>query len=92
MFDGKIGVWAFVEETTAKRSSRNRPKGTTLLKNIDSINREVSKTFLIEKVIPAIKAKWPSSAKSKPIYIQQDNARPHIPIDDAEGFRSQPIL
>ncbi|ETV65070.1 hypothetical protein H257_18119, partial [Aphanomyces astaci] len=31
IFDGKIGVWPFVENVLAKRNSRNRPKGTPLL-------------------------------------------------------------
>ena len=33
-------------------------------------------------MLPAIKSKWPSAA-GKDIYIQQDNARPHIKDDDA---------
>lgn len=41
--------------------------------------------FVIEKVLPAIRAKWPredASKESKPIFIQQDNARPHIDPSD----------
>ncbi|KAF0710382.1 hypothetical protein As57867_005530, partial [Aphanomyces stellatus] len=30
MFDGKLGVWPFVESTLAIRSSKNRPKGTPI--------------------------------------------------------------
>jgi mannose-1-phosphate guanylyltransferase len=30
MFDGKIGIWAFVEETAAKNNSKNRLKGKQL--------------------------------------------------------------
>ena len=36
---------------------------------------------LVEKVIPAIKQKWPKGAKSLPIKIQQDNAKPHCSPD-----------
>ncbi|KAF0691505.1 Aste57867_17288 [Aphanomyces stellatus] len=34
--------------------------------------------MLIDKVIPSIRAKWPSSGPRK-VKIQQDNARPHVP-------------
>ena len=37
----------------------------------------------IEKLLPAIREKWPASSKDIPIYIQQDNARPHVNPDDA---------
>ncbi|XP_057770912.1 uncharacterized protein LOC130990701 [Salvia miltiorrhiza] len=37
-------------------------------------------------IVPAIKAKWPANA-SKTIYIQQDNARPHIQDSDPD-FRA----
>ena len=39
--------------------------------------------MLVEKVIPAIKAKFPSSCKNKPLYIQLDNARPNtVKVDE----------
>ena len=38
--------------------------------------------MLINKVIPAIKEKWPS--KSRRIYIQMDNARPHPSASNIE--------
>ncbi|XP_057775137.1 uncharacterized protein LOC130994118 [Salvia miltiorrhiza] len=40
----------------------------------------------IANIVPAIKAKWPANA-SKTIYIQQDNARPHIQDSDPD-FRA----
>jgi hypothetical protein len=52
------------------------------VRNIKSITKEVYKEFLIDKVIPAIKSKWP--IKSETICIQQDNAKPHIDGDDPE--------
>ena len=33
--------------------------------------------MLLDNVIPAIKAKFPTSRKNRPIYIQMDNAKPH---------------
>jgi hypothetical protein len=78
-FDGKIGMWPLVYEYAAKRNSRNRPKGAIELKTLTT-SREVYREYLIDNVIPSIKRKWPS--KRETIYIQQDNARPHVPIDD----------
>ena len=36
------------------------------------------RTFLIEKVLPAINQKWPLHERQNPIKIQQDNAKPQI--------------
>ncbi|KAK9723962.1 hypothetical protein RND81_05G037300 [Saponaria officinalis] len=83
LFDGKIGIFPFVYEAEALRSSKNRKKGTLEVKPIESIKKEVIKQCLIEKVIPAIKAKWPLDA-SRRIYIQQDNAKPHILPQDLD--------
>lgn len=40
--------------------------------------------MVLEKVIPAIKSKFPKSHKSKIIYVQQDNAKPHFRDDDGD--------
>ena len=81
-FDGKIGCYPFVELKAAKRSSANREKGTLEVKNIKSIDKIVFKKFLIEQVIPDIKAKWP--VKQTTVFIQLDNAKPHCSADDAD--------
>ncbi|WCJ38093.1 hypothetical protein M5689_019169 [Euphorbia peplus] len=39
---------------------------------------------MIEKILPAIKEKWPREDCKHPIFIQQDNARTHISINDDE--------
>ncbi|XP_074314595.1 uncharacterized protein LOC141649819 [Silene latifolia] len=83
LFDGKIGIFPFIYEAEALRSSKNREKGTLEVKPIESITKEVIKQCLIERVIPAIKAKWPLNA-SRRIYIQQDNAKPHISAQDLD--------
>ena len=86
-FDGKIGCWAFVEYVAAKRSSKNRPKGTIEPKSL-KVTRDVYREFLVHKVFPAIKDKWPRSYfdscrdRSKPIWVQQDNCRVHVSPDD----------
>ena len=38
---------------------------------------------MIEQVLPAIRAKWPEGT-SRTIYIQQDNAKPHIDVADKD--------
>lgn len=83
-FNGKIGIFPFVTKDLAKRTSVNRAAGTLVTKPISSVNREVSRKFLLEKVIPAIKEKWPRDAIHEPIIIQQDNARSHINENDSE--------
>lgn len=80
-FDGKIGVWAFIKETPAKKDSKNRLKGTKELKSV-TVTRNVMREYLCEKVIPAIEAQWPEDNRT--IYIQQDNARTHVPPDDSD--------
>ncbi|KAJ0092521.1 hypothetical protein Patl1_25458 [Pistacia atlantica] len=54
-------------------------QGRTLeTKPITSVKREVIRSFLLEKVLPAIKANWPREDFKYPKFIQQDNARTHI--------------
>lgn len=82
IFDGMIGCFPLVTYERAKRSSVNRQAGTMEVKPITSITRDVIRTFMIDKVLPAIRAKWPREDVNKPIYIQQDNAPSHLDHDD----------
>lgn len=82
-FDGNLGIFPFVYDEPAKRSSKNRPAGTMLVKPIQSITKEVIKRFMIEKLLPAIREKWPGG-NSETIWIQQDNARPHVDPHDKD--------
>lgn len=50
-----------------------------------SVTKETSRQFLMEKVLPAIKAKWPAEERHLPIFIQQDNAKTHVAVND-EAF------
>ncbi|KAE8775203.1 hypothetical protein D1007_52324 [Hordeum vulgare] len=84
-FNGKIGTWAFVEETEAVRKSQNRAKGTKELKSV-KMTRNVSRDYLINKVIPAIQDKWPDEDEGATIFIQLDNAKPHVLPNDV-SFR-----
>ncbi|KAH9155440.1 hypothetical protein AeRB84_002581 [Aphanomyces euteiches] len=75
-FDGKIGIWPIVQNVAAQRSSKNRPKGTIVVAPL-SVDALVYKAIILEKVAPAILAKFPRSYKDKKEFIQQDNASPH---------------
>ncbi|XP_057809045.1 uncharacterized protein LOC131023517 [Salvia miltiorrhiza] len=86
LFDGKIGIFPFIQKVPAKRNSKNRPSGTLETKPIQSVTKEVMRDSFINQLLPAIRAKWPANA-SKIIYIQQDNAKPHIQDTDPE-FRA----
>ncbi|XP_065862399.1 uncharacterized protein [Euphorbia lathyris] len=84
IFSGKIGVFPLVTQMPAKRNSVNRAAGTLETKPINSITRDVIRSYLIGKVLPAIKEKWPRVDCRDPIFIQQDNARTHIDQNDEE--------
>jgi hypothetical protein len=83
-FDGKIGMWAFVKETPAVKKSKNREKGTLEVKPV-KVTRDVMRNYLYDLVIPAIQEKWPDEDIGRTIFIQQDNAKPHVLPDD-DGF------
>ncbi|XP_021866357.2 uncharacterized protein [Spinacia oleracea] len=82
-FDGKLGIFPFVKWVPAKRRSKNRPAGTPELKAINSVTNNAYRRMLIRQLIPAIQEKWPTDHEG-PIFIQQDNATPHIQTDDAD--------
>ncbi|KAF0703222.1 hypothetical protein AaE_015486, partial [Aphanomyces astaci] len=81
LFDGKVGMWPFTSLVPAVRSSRNRPAGT-LVTTLVNVNAQVYRDYVINKVVPAIKASFPST--NKRVILQQDNATPHRSITDAE--------
>ena len=43
---------------------------------------------MVNKVLPAIRAKWPREDVNKPIFIQQDNAPSHLKLDDPIFFEA----
>lgn len=87
-FSGKIGIFPFVYEQPARRSSVNRAAGTIERKPITSVTREVNKTFMMSKILPALKNCWPIEDVGKTIFIQQDNAKSHISKDDPDFCRA----
>jgi hypothetical protein len=76
-FDGLIGIFPFTEFKAAKRSSYRRKKGTMEQVPMLSITNVEHEQMLVDKVLPAIKEKFPKAYKNKTINIQLDNARPH---------------
>ena len=78
-FDGKIGIWPFVERVAARRASIRRPAGTIETKPVN-VTSQKYREFMIEKVLPAIKLKWPD--RDHGIVIQQDGASSHINQQD----------
>ncbi|XP_057548274.1 uncharacterized protein LOC130826727 [Amaranthus tricolor] len=81
LWDGKIGIFPFTETYYAVRRSENRPAGTATLRAITRVTRDILRDKLITEVLPAIRSKWPANGV-KDIWIQQDNAKPHILIND----------
>jgi hypothetical protein len=80
LFDGKLGIFPFVERVPAQRSSANRPRGTLLTRQV-SVNRSVYTQMMISSVLPAIRAKFPKDWEGKQsddIFIQEDNAPVHF--------------
>ncbi|XP_026383234.1 uncharacterized protein LOC113278679 [Papaver somniferum] len=86
VFNGKIGIFPFVTKEAAKRTSKNRPAGTLEDKPIESVNKDITRACLINKLLPAIREKWPNY-NGETIYIQQDNAKPHVKVDDEEFLK-----
>ncbi|XP_037433352.1 uncharacterized protein LOC119300505 [Triticum dicoccoides] len=86
-FDGKIGVWPYVEWVAAQKESKNRKRGTMELKPSTSVGKEKSREYLIKYVLPAIKEKWPEEDRWNTIFIQQDNAKTHVDVDDPYVLR-----
>ena len=42
------------------------------------------RSYLIDKVLKAIVQRWPQELRGQTIWIQQDNAPSHVPVDDEE--------
>jgi len=84
-FDGKIGIWPFVETRVTQRSSKNRPAGTKEKKSI-TVDGPTHKKYVLKKVLPAIRRRWPD--KRATIRIQHDNARLHFGPDDSDWVRA----
>ncbi|CAM9305971.1 unnamed protein product, partial [Discosporangium mesarthrocarpum] len=74
-FDGNIDMWPIADTVAATRSSKNCKKGTMMLKPA-MVTADRYKELMIDKVIPAIKARM-SVPPGHTIFVQQDGAKPH---------------
>lgn len=87
MWDGKIGIWPIGGMVLAKRASKNRPKGCPVWDS-KSVDKSTYREYMIDKVLPAIIAKFPASflekRNGKGVLVQQDGASSHIKSDDVE--------
>jgi hypothetical protein len=70
----------------ANRRSHNRGRGVQVTKPI-KVDRTMMRSFLIGKVLKAIVQRWPREHRGKTIYIQQNNAPSHVPVDDEDFAR-----
>ncbi len=77
------GMWPFVETRIARRSSPNRPAAIPETKVIDS-NKGTYRRFMIEKVVPVIKLRWPNQGLNRTVVIQHDGASCHIKGNDVK--------
>lgn len=50
----QTGIWPFTEQYEAQCSRFNRPRGTICTRNIDTVNRDQYKTYLLKHVIPPL--------------------------------------
>ena len=82
-FDGKIGLWPFAKWVPAKRTLKNRVRGTMELKPV-SANKARVRSMLLDFVLPAIDRKWPELDGNTHVVIQQDNASPHVAPNDPD--------
>lgn len=78
----RLVFFPFIFKEPTRRSSKNRPAGTFETKAIISVTKDIIRSCLINQVLPAILSKWLRSSGHETIFIQQDNAKPHIqPFD-----------
>jgi len=83
-FDGVVGRHAFVERVFAKRRSKNREAGTLELKAINVSGDTYMKAWK-ESMFPALKKRIAKGlidrpTAADPLFLQDDNARPHRKI------------
>ncbi|KAF0715607.1 Aste57867_3297 [Aphanomyces stellatus] len=76
VFDGKIGIWPFVEESPAARTTKNRQKGAMVTKYV-SVDLEIYSDMIINQVILAFTLKIPRATQRRGVTLRQDNATPH---------------
>jgi hypothetical protein len=82
-FSGKLRIWPFVIREPTMRSSARRPTGTMETKE-GRVNKETYRTMLMEKLLLAIRTRWPWAGANERVLVQQDNAPAHISPEDPQ--------
>ena len=59
-FDGKIGIFPFINRVAAQRDSKNRPRGSIEIKPTELVSQDVYRNMLIQQLILALLRQWPS--------------------------------
>ncbi len=72
-FDGCVGIWRFCETTTAKRSSKNRPKGAAVIENVE-VTASKFREMIELRLVPAIRRKMPWASS---VTVQFDGPKTH---------------
>jgi hypothetical protein len=90
IFDGKIGIWPFVEKVRAARRSTNRPAGTMITKCIN-VTKQQYTNMILNRLMPVVEEKWPRdrSVRTQVVGIQQDNPNTHIKGTDGEWLNAK---
>jgi hypothetical protein len=70
VFDGKIVCFPLITYENAVRRSQNRLRGKQVIKPITSIIEDVIRDFMVNRVLPTIRAKCPRKDGNMPIFIQ----------------------
>ncbi|KAG3207910.1 hypothetical protein PC129_g21058 [Phytophthora cactorum] len=80
-YDGKLGIWPFIVQESAVRSSPRRPAGTLITKE-GRVNKWTYRKMLIQHLLPAVRERWPSVCNGEVVRVQQDNTPAYIsPMD-----------
>ena len=84
IFDGKLGIWPFVQKVQAQRTSSNRPRGTWETKPV-TVTKDVYREYIIGKLLPAIYEKFSRDcSRQQNVFLHQDNPNTHIRETDPE--------
>jgi hypothetical protein len=59
-FDGKLGIFPIVRQRLAKRTTKNQKAGDLITEAL-SVDKNVYRDLLMNKILPAIEAKWPGT-------------------------------
>ncbi|ETW07099.1 hypothetical protein H310_01742 [Aphanomyces invadans] len=87
MFDGKFGMWPIAKRVPAARNSRNRPAGT-LVTTVVNVDAAVCCDFVMTRVIPANKARIPSSNKQLGFFASIQSLQSKVVSRSVDGVIS----